>query len=58
MQINIDEIKNMVNDLFLNNTKASLPMICPTPTGPLIVGGVLGKVKANSQITIAVIIDI
>ena len=48
----------MVNDLFLNNTKASLPMICPTPTGPLMVGGVLGNVNANSQITIAVINDI
>src|SRR5436190_5178289 len=57
MQINIDAIKNTAYDLSLNRTKASLPTICPTLTGPFIVGGVLGRVKAYNPITTDVIMD-
>src|SRR6478736_4859215 len=46
MHIKTDAIKNTVNELFLNNTKASAPKIClKVAVVPLAFGGVPGKAK-------------
>ncbi len=48
MQIKIEEIKKMLKDLSLNNTKASAPNICAKVVlVPFAFGGVSGKKKLS-----------
>jgi hypothetical protein len=51
MQIKIEDRKNIENDLSLNNTKASFPMIWENVAGPVAVGGVSGSVNASTPST-------
>ncbi len=52
MQIRTEAIKNIMNDLSLNNTNASLPRICENVAViPLDFGGVSGKKKLNKPKT-------
>jgi hypothetical protein len=54
----MEEIKNITKERSLNKTKASLPIICAKLVGPVAVGGVFGKNKANTPSITELIIAI